>query len=308
LRTGGTTAFTLDPGRATHQVDEMAEFVRRVPEGDDRERLICAECGYVAYENPKIIVGSVVVAGERVLMCRRAIEPRRTFWTLPAGFMEMGETLEEGAAREAREEAEAVVTIEGILGVFSVARIGQVQIIFRARFADPGEPTFRPGPESLDVRLFRWDEIPWDEIAFPSVNWALDAWKAVGSAPIGAPKGNPAHDLRGVHGLTNPPAGRFAVIPSALIFLAAFCACASAADLPVPPVPPAMPPATDVAPVPNPDVEAPVAPNRTSVNMKFYQVKVPDPSLGFSPGSQYQNTEDRKPVHTPGLSLSVPIQ
>jgi ADP-ribose pyrophosphatase YjhB (NUDIX family) len=184
----------------------MPGFVRRVPEGDDRERSMCANCGYVAYENPKIIVGSVVVADERVLMCRRAIEPRRNFWTLPAGFMELGETLEEGAAREAMEEAEAAITIEGILGVFSVARIGQVQVIFRARFTDPGEPAFRPGAESLDVRLFRWDEIPWDEIAFPSVKWALDAWKAVGSATIGAPTGNPVDDPRGVHGLTKPSA------------------------------------------------------------------------------------------------------
>jgi ADP-ribose pyrophosphatase YjhB (NUDIX family) len=184
----------------------MASFVRHIPEGDDRERMVCADCGHVAYENPKIIVGSVVVADDRVLMCRRAIEPRRGFWTLPAGYMEMGETLEEGAAREAMEEAEAAIAIEGMLGIFNVARIGQVQVIFRARFADPGEPNFRPGPESLDVRLFGWDEIPWDEIAFPSVNWALDAWKAIGSAPLGAPMGNPVHDRRGVHGLAKPPA------------------------------------------------------------------------------------------------------
>jgi ADP-ribose pyrophosphatase YjhB (NUDIX family) len=182
----------------------MAGFIRRVPEGDDRERMVCADCGHVAYENPKIIVGSVVVAGDRVLMCRRAIEPRRGFWTLPAGFMEMGETLEEGAVREAMEEAEAAISIEDMLGIFDVARIGQVQIIFRARFTDAGEPVFRPGPESLDVRLFRWDEIPWDEIAFPSVNWALDAWKATGSAPIGAPMGNPVYNRRGVHGLARP--------------------------------------------------------------------------------------------------------
>jgi hypothetical protein len=81
-----------------------------------------------------------------------------------------------------------------------------VQVIFRARFTR--EPTFCPGPESLDVRLFRWGEIPWNEIAFPSVNWALDAWRAVGSGPIGAPKGNPGHDHRGVHGLAGQPAER----------------------------------------------------------------------------------------------------
>jgi ADP-ribose pyrophosphatase YjhB (NUDIX family) len=175
----------------------MSSFVRQVPEGDNRERMVCADCGYVAYENPKVVVGSVVVADGRVLMCRRAIEPRKGFWTLPAGYMELGETLEEGAAREALEEAEAAITIEGILGVFSIARIGQVQVIFRARFN--GLPVFGAGPESLEVRLFDPDEIPWDEIAFPSVHWALNAWRDLGAGPIGRPAGNPKDDRRGVH-------------------------------------------------------------------------------------------------------------
>jgi ADP-ribose pyrophosphatase YjhB (NUDIX family) len=177
----------------------MASFIRHVPEGDNRERMVCADCGFVAYENPKVVVGSVVVADGRVLMCRRAIEPRKGFWTLPAGFMELGETLEEGAAREALEEAEAAITIEGILGVFSIARIGQVQVIFRARFSDNGPPAFGPGVESLDVRLFAPDEIPWDEIAFPSVHWALNAWREAGAGPMGKPAGNPQHDRRGMH-------------------------------------------------------------------------------------------------------------
>ena len=139
----------------------MSSFVRQIPEGDNRERMVCADCGHVAYENPKVVVGSVVVADGRVLMCRRAIEPRKGFWTLPAGYMELGETLEEGAAREAFEEAEAVIAIDGILGVFSIARIGQVQVIFRARFADrraaglrprrgkPGGAAVRPGRDPL---------------------------------------------------------------------------------------------------------------------------------------------------------------
>jgi ADP-ribose pyrophosphatase YjhB (NUDIX family) len=205
LRSKCAAALNLTGQRATIRV--MARFVRRVPEGDDRERLMCADCGHVAYENPKIIVGSVVLAADGILMCRRAIEPRRGYWTLPAGYLEMGETLEEGAVREALEEAEAAIAIEGILGVFNVARIGQVQIIFRAHFADPDRPVFGPGPESLDVRLFRWDGIPWDQIAFPSVNWALEAWKATGSGSIGAPVGNPVYDARGVLGLAGPPVG-----------------------------------------------------------------------------------------------------
>ncbi len=182
----------------------MTMFVRRIPDGDNRERAVCADCGHVAYENPKVVVGSVVVADGRVLMCRRAIEPRRGFWTLPAGYMELGETLEEGAAREAREEAEAAITIEGILAVFSIARIGQVQVIFRARFSDPGSPVYSPGSESLDVRLFSPDEIPWDDIAFPSVHWALHAWQETGSGPIGTPAGNPPDDRRGVQWKPTP--------------------------------------------------------------------------------------------------------
>jgi ADP-ribose pyrophosphatase YjhB (NUDIX family) len=177
----------------------MSSFVRRIPEGDNRDRMVCSDCGYVAYENPKVVVGSVVVADGKVLMCRRAIEPRRGFWTLPAGYMELNETLEEGAAREALEEAEAAITIEGILGVFSIARLGQVQVIFKARFTDAGPPAFGAGQESLDVRLFAPEEIPWDEIAFPSVHWALNAWRDAGPNPIGQPAGNPPGDPRGSH-------------------------------------------------------------------------------------------------------------
>ncbi len=175
----------------------MTGFARRIPEGDNRERAVCDECGYIAYENPKVVVGTVVVSSGKVLLCRRAIEPRRGYWTLPAGYMELGETLEEGAAREALEEAEATIAIDGILGVFSIARIGQVQVIFRGRFA--GAPHFAPGPESQEVELFGWDRIPWDEIAFPSGHWALDAWRRNAEGQLGAPAGNPQEDLRGVH-------------------------------------------------------------------------------------------------------------
>jgi ADP-ribose pyrophosphatase YjhB (NUDIX family) len=181
----------------------MPEFVRQIPEGDNRERLICPDCGHVAYENPKVVVGAVVAHGGQVLLCRRAIEPRRGYWTLPAGFLEMGETIEDGARREAWEEAEADISLDGILAVYSISRIGQVQVIFRACFADPAIPAFAAGPESAEVGLFAWDRIPWDQIAFPSVHWSLNAWHARPDGALGAPAGNPAEDLRGAHCL--PP-------------------------------------------------------------------------------------------------------
>jgi ADP-ribose pyrophosphatase YjhB (NUDIX family) len=167
----------------------MPDFVKQIPEGDDRERLICADCGHIDYQNPKIVVGSVVSHEGRILLCRRAIEPRRGFWTLPAGYMELGETVQQGAMREAWEEAEARIAIEGVLAMYSISRIGQVQVIFRARFE--AAPDFAAGPESLEVELFSWDDIPWDELAFPTVRWSLDAWRANPDGPLGAPAGNP---------------------------------------------------------------------------------------------------------------------
>lgn len=185
----------------------MPEFVRRVPEGDNRERMICADCGHIAYENPKVVVGSVVVADDTILLCRRAIEPRLGYWTLPAGYLELGETIEEGAAREAWEEAQANIALDGILGVFTVSRISQVQVIFRARFAGTAGPRFAAGPESLEVALFPWERIPWRDIAFPSVNWALDAWRRAGADPLGRPACNPADDPRGSNRIMAENAG-----------------------------------------------------------------------------------------------------
>lgn len=149
-------------------------FSRTVPPGDDRERSVCERCGFVDYENPKIVAGSVATFEGRVLLCRRAIEPRRGFWTLPAGFLEVGESVEEGARREAFEEARARIAVEQVLGVYSVPRISQVQIIFRARLETPDAT---PGPESLEVRLAPWEDIPWSDIAFPSVRRALEHWR-----------------------------------------------------------------------------------------------------------------------------------
>jgi len=172
----------------------MPPTLRTIPDGDERERLTCPDCGYIAYENPKIIVGTVIAEPGGILLCRRAIEPRRGFWTLPAGYLELGETAEEGAQREAWEEARARIVLEGLLAVFSIARIGQVQLLYRGRLAEPG---FAAGPESLEVGLFPWETIPWSDIAFPSVHWALAAWRQGADRPLGAPITNPPDDARG---------------------------------------------------------------------------------------------------------------
>lgn len=142
-----------------------------IPPGEDRERLTCPDCGYIAYRNPLIVVGAVAVWEDgRILLCRRAIEPRKGYWTLPAGFMEERESTMEGAAREAWEEARARIEIDSLLAVYDIPRISQVQMIFRAKLLSPDVAA---GPESLEVGLFRWQEIPWDELAFPTVTWAL---------------------------------------------------------------------------------------------------------------------------------------
>lgn len=147
--------------------------VLKVPDGDNRLRKTCPECGFIEYENPKVVVGSVVTKDGRVLLCRRAIDPRKGFWTLPAGYMELQETAEAGARREAQEEAGCAIAIDGVLAIYSIPRLSQVQIIFRARLASE----FAAGPESLEVALFGWDEVPWSDLAFPSVHWALRHWR-----------------------------------------------------------------------------------------------------------------------------------
>ncbi len=156
-------------------------FSRRIPDGDDLERSVCDSCGFVDYQNPKIVVGSVVTAEDgRILMCRRAIEPGYGLWTLPAGYLELGETPLEGAVREAWEEARARIAISGILAVYTIRHLSQVQIMHRATLIDPA---IAAGVESLEVALFERSEIPQDDIAFPSVRWALDDALAPSSSP-----------------------------------------------------------------------------------------------------------------------------
>ena len=142
----------------------------RIPADDNRDRAVCTVCGTIHYENPLNVVGTVPVWGDQVLLCRRNIEPRYGLWTLPAGFMELGETLEQGAARETDEEAGAHFEMQELLTVLSVVRVGQLHLYFRARLLDT---EFAPGPETIEARLFREDEIPWDELAFRTVRETL---------------------------------------------------------------------------------------------------------------------------------------
>lgn len=142
----------------------------RVPPGDHLARHVCDACGTVHYQNPRLVVGCVPEHAGRILLCRRAIEPRRGFWTVPAGFMENGETLQEAAARESREEALAEVEIGSLLAVVHVLHAQQVHVFFRAKLA---QAQFGAGTESLEVQLVRPQDIPWPELAFPSTEFGL---------------------------------------------------------------------------------------------------------------------------------------
>jgi ADP-ribose pyrophosphatase YjhB (NUDIX family) len=144
----------------------------RIPPDDNRERAVCPACGSISYQNPLNVVGTLPVweVDGRVLLCRRAIEPRYGLWTLPAGFMELGETTAEGALRETQEEAGADVEMGPLYTVLNVVRVGQVHLFYRARLRSP---EFNPGPESLEARLFAESEIPWDEIAFKTTRETL---------------------------------------------------------------------------------------------------------------------------------------
>ena len=147
-----------------------AEVRYLVPADDNRERAVCTVCANVHYENPLNVVGTLPVWGDQVLLCRRNIEPRHGFWTLPAGFMEMGETAAEGALRETIEEAGARVEMQGLYTVLNVVRVGQLHLFYRARLLDTD---FAPGPESIEAKLFTEVDVPWDELAFRTVRETL---------------------------------------------------------------------------------------------------------------------------------------
>lgn len=155
-----------------------------VPPGDNRERHVCNDCDTVHYVNPRIVTGCLPVWEDQVLLCLRAIEPRRGYWTLPAGFMENGETIAAGAARETVEEANARVSDLELYTIFSLPHISQAYMFFRAQLCDL---EFSSGEESLDVRLFKEDEIPWDNLAFPVITQSLQFYfedRRLGDYPV----------------------------------------------------------------------------------------------------------------------------
>ncbi len=147
-----------------------ATVSRRIPRGDNVMRHVCDECETVHYQNPKVVAGCIVTWQDRILLCKRAIEPRYGLWTIPAGFMELGETVQAAAARETMEEACAAVEIDHLFAVYNIPHVSQVYIIFQAHLE---APDFAPGAESLATELYLEDEIPWDELAFPVVRAAL---------------------------------------------------------------------------------------------------------------------------------------
>jgi ADP-ribose pyrophosphatase YjhB (NUDIX family) len=147
-----------------------AEVVLAIPPGDDRRRFVCRACRTIHYQNPRVVVGCIPEWREQILLCRRAIEPRHGRWTLPAGYLENGETVMEGACRETREEAGATLTDLRPYGMYNIRHVNQIYLMFRGPLADLG---FKPGKESLEVRLFKEEEIPWDDLAFPVIECTL---------------------------------------------------------------------------------------------------------------------------------------
>jgi ADP-ribose pyrophosphatase YjhB (NUDIX family) len=161
-----------------------AEIAFRIPDGDSLPRHVCGRCGEIHYQNPKVVVGCLPVWEGRVLLCKRAIEPRYGLWTLPAGFLENGETIVAGAERETLEEASARVAIGELYTVISLPQINQVYMVFLADLADLA---FGPGPESLEVDLFDEDAVPWEQLAFRTItrtlrNFFLD--RKLGAFPL----------------------------------------------------------------------------------------------------------------------------
>lgn len=148
--------------------------IKKIPDGDSKERLVCPECDHIEYQNPKIVNVVVATYGDKFLFCKRNISPRKGYWTLPGGYMELGETLREGAAREAVEESGATVKPDALLAIYQPPSKSEVIMIFRGEMTSA---EMKAGIESQEVKLFTWDEIPWNELAFPFLKDALMAYK-----------------------------------------------------------------------------------------------------------------------------------
>ena len=170
-----------------------APVTHRVPPGDSLPRFVCDSCGTIHYQNPRIIVGCIAEWEDRVLLCKRAIEPRYGLWTVPAGFMENGETTAAGAMRETLEEATARVEIRSLYALYNIPHINQVYMLFRAQLIDTD---VSPGAETLETRLVTEEDVPWDQIAFASVRNALKNYfvdRAKGAFPFHMATIEPIH-------------------------------------------------------------------------------------------------------------------
>ena len=168
-------AIMFTPRSIRHCRSCGAPVEYRLPADDNRERATCTACATIHYENPLIVVGTLPVWGEQVLLCRRNIEPRRGYWTLPAGFLETGETTADGALRETIEEAGAQVEMLPLFSMLNVVRVAQVHLFYRALLLGPD---FDPGPETIEARLFDERDLPWDALAFRTVRKTLECFYA----------------------------------------------------------------------------------------------------------------------------------
>lgn len=179
-----------------------SEIIVKVPEDDNRERHVCTHCETIHYQNPKIVAGCIPEWDDRVLLCKRAIEPRYGLWTLPAGFMELGETTQEAAVRETMEEANARVDVIDLYMVINLPHVDQVYMMFRSRLKDRD---YYAGPESQEVALFRRDDIPWEELAFPTIRETLKFYYQDRDAGVFRPRSGDI--IRGESGYRFRPGG-----------------------------------------------------------------------------------------------------
>jgi len=164
-----------------------SKITLKIPEGDTYQRYVCDECGRIFYQNPRLIVGCLPIYENKILLCRRAIQPQKGLWNLPAGFLENGEKAEEGAARETYEESLAQVEIVKLHVVYSLPKVNQVYLHFLAKVKND---TFGPTNESTEVRLFKIEEIPWNEIAFHSSTYAIEKYMEHGDSHLGVHVGS----------------------------------------------------------------------------------------------------------------------